>query len=155
MCFTYLSATSTMVVRKRLNVRLQYSVIQKDRLKYTWYMKDVHNIWKGSSYTFKYRHQRAHLVHSFAAASVENKMATMQHKNFCVSQRRTRDEFKRVLSVAHATQPVERTQSLEYRNQLSGVCWGAVYCSNESNFDHPVHWLSFSICTIGNTGFFP
>ena len=122
-----------------------------------------------------------------AAASVESKMATMQHKIFCVRefiktesatavqrafrlrfniqppneeehlslespvwanravcvkakapadhvyQRRRWDEFKRVLSVAHASQPVERAGNLEYRNQLSGVCWGAVYCSSHKD----------------------
>ena len=47
-----------------------------------------------------------------------------------VYHRRTWDEFKRVLSVAHASQHVERTENLEYRNQLSGVCWGAVHCSS-------------------------
>ena len=51
-----------------------------------------------------------------------------------VYQRRTWDEFKRVLSVAHASQPVERAENLEYRNQLSGVCWGAVYCSSHIMF---------------------
>ena len=66
-------------------------------------------------------------------------MATMQHKIFCVYQGRTWDEFKRVLSVAHASQPVERAENLEYRNQLSGVCWGTVYCSMESVFlNNPV-----------------
>ena len=56
-----------------------------------------------------------------------------------VYQRRTWDEFKRVLSVAHASQPAERAENLEYRKQLSGVCWGAVYCSIESIFlNHPV-----------------
>jgi len=51
-----------------------------------------------------------------------------------VYQRRTWDEFKRVLSVAHASQPAERAENLEYRNQLSGMCWGAVYSSIESIF---------------------
>ena len=56
-----------------------------------------------------------------------------------VYQGRPWDEFKRVLSVAHASQPVERAENLEYRNQLSGVFWGAVYCSIESIFfNHPV-----------------
>ena len=50
-----------------------------------------------------------------------------------VYQRRTWDEFKRVLSVAHASQPVERAENLEYRKQLSGVCWGAVYCSSHKD----------------------
>ena len=39
-----------------------------------------------------------------------------------VHQRRKRDEFKRLLSVAHARQLVERAEYSEYRNQLSGVC---------------------------------
>ena len=43
-----------------------------------------------------------------------------------VYQRRTWDELKRVLSVAHAIQPVERAENLEYRNQLSGLCWGVI-----------------------------
>ena len=98
-------------------------------------------------------------------------MATMQHKIFCVYQRRTWEEFKRVLSVAHASEPVERTENLEYRNQLSGVCSGAVYCSIQSIFfNHFVaykyiivmsiptyEYLSFSftqICLIFFTSFF-
>jgi len=49
------------------------------------------------------------------------------------------EEFKRGLSVAHARQPVERAETLEYRNQPPGVCWGAVYCSIESILlNHPV-----------------
>ena len=58
----------------------------------------------------------------------------------------TWDEFKRVLSVAHASQPVERAENLEYRNKLSGVCWGAVYCSShkdlrsESFLNHAVYF---------------
>ena len=43
-------------------------------------------------------------------------------------------EFKSGLSVAHASESVERAENFEYRNQLSGVCWGAVYCSNVSIF---------------------
>jgi len=87
---------------------------------------------------FKYYHYSASLAHSLAAASLENKMATMQHKIICVYQRRTWDEFKRVLSVAHESQSVERAENLEYHNQLSGVCC-AVYCSTESIFlNHPV-----------------
>ena len=66
-------------------------------------------------------------------------MPTMQHKNFYVYQSRMWEEFKRVLSVARKRQPVERAENLEYRNQLSGVCWGAVYFSIESIFlNHPV-----------------
>jgi len=49
------------------------------------------------------------------------------------------EEFKGVLSLAHASQSVERAENLEYRNQLAGVCWGAVYRSIESIFfNHPV-----------------
>jgi len=78
-------------------------------------------------------------MHSRAAESIENIMATMQHKTFCVFQKRTWYEFKTVLSVAHASQPVDRVENFEYRNQLSGVCWGAVYYSIESIFlNHPV-----------------
>jgi hypothetical protein len=34
---------------------------------------------------------------------------------------------------------IQPPTNLEYRNQLSGVCWGAVYCSTESIFlKHPV-----------------
>jgi len=73
-------------------------------------------------------------MHSHAAASVESKMATMQHKIICVYQKRTWEELKRVLSLAHASQSVERVENLEYHNQLSGVCWGAIYCSIESIF---------------------
>jgi hypothetical protein len=66
---------------------------------------------------------------------------------FCVYHRRTWDEFKRVLSVAHASQPVERAENLEYRNQLSGVCWGAVYFSIESIFlNHLYFRLRVSSC---------
>ena len=70
-----------------------------------------------------------------------------------VYHRRTWDELKRVLSVAPASQPVERAENLEYRNQLSGMCWGAVYCSSHKDlrsecillpveilFGHPVVW---------------
>ena len=52
-----------------------------------------------------------------------------------VYQRRTWDEFKRVLSVAHASKPVERAENLEYPNQLSGLCWGAVYCSSHTAYN--------------------
>jgi hypothetical protein len=69
----------------------KYSVIQKDGLNFvrlyflncTWYVHDLHNIWKRSQ-IFKYHHLSACLAHSRAAASVESKMATMQHKIFCV-----------------------------------------------------------------------
>ena len=39
-----------------------------------------------------------------------------------VYQRRRSDEFKRILTVAHASQPVERLENLEYGNQQSGMC---------------------------------
>ena len=70
-----------------------------------------------------------------------------------VYQRRTWDEFKWVLSVAHANQPAERAENLEYRNQLSGVCWDAVYCSIESIFlNHPLFlcllWMLATVTTV-------
>ena len=81
-------------------------------------------------------------MHSPAAASVESKIATMKHKIFCVYQRKTWEEFKRVLTLAHASQPVERAQNLEYHNQPSGVCWGDAYSSIESIFfNHSVYSL--------------
>ena len=46
-----------------------------------------------------------------------------------VDQRRTWDKFKSVLSIAHASQPIEWVENLEYHNQLSGVCWDAIYSS--------------------------
>ena len=58
-------------------------------------------------------------------------------------QRRTWDEFKRFLSVAHASQPVERAENLEYRNQLSGLCWGAVYCSSHKDLrSESIFWIT-------------
>ena len=61
-------------------------------------------------------------------------------------QRRTWDEFKSVLSVA--SQPVEQAENLENRNQLSGMCWGAVYCSIESYlFESP--WITHYSATSG------
>ena len=90
-------------------------------------------------------------MHSLPAALVESKMATMQRKLFWVYQRRTWYEFKRGLSVAHARQPVERAENLEYRNQLSGVCWGAVYFSVESIFlNHPAYCSSIE-CRMHST----
>ena len=49
-------------------------------------------------------------------------------------QRRTGEEFKIFLSVAHASQPVERAENLEWHNQLSGMCWGAVNCSSHTAY---------------------
>jgi len=80
--------------------------------------------------------ERSPSVQPCSSVSWEQKYAA---QDFCVYRRRTWDEFKRFLSVAHASQPVERAENLEYRNQLSGVCWGAVYCSIESIcLNHPV-----------------
>jgi len=57
-----------------------------------------------------------------------------------VYQRRIWEELKRGLRVAWASQPVERVENLEYRNQMFGVCWVAVYCSVESIFlNHPLY----------------
>ena len=71
-----------------------YSVIQKDGLNfvrlyflnYTLYVNDLHNIWKRRSYIFKHHRKSARLLHIRAAASVESKMATMQHKIFCAQK---------------------------------------------------------------------
>ena len=63
-----------------------------------------------------------------------------------VYQRRTWDEFKRVLSVAHARQPVERAEKLEHRNKLSGVCWDAVYCSNHKDLRRESIFLNHAVC---------
>ena len=49
-------------------------------------MNYLRNIWKRKSYVFKYHRQSSRLAHSRAAASVEIKMATMQHKIFCVRE---------------------------------------------------------------------
>ena len=62
-----------------------------------------------------------------------------------VYQRRTWDEFKTVLSVAQASQPVERAENLEYRNQLSGVCWGAVYCSSPKDLRSDYIFLNHAV----------
>ena len=69
-----------------------YSVIQKDELNFVclyflnckWYVNDLHNIWKRRSYICKYHRYIARLVHSRAVVSFESKMATVQHKIFCV-----------------------------------------------------------------------
>ena len=88
--------------------------------------------------------ERSLSAQSCSSVSWEQNMANMKHKNFCVYQRRTWDEFKRVLSVTHVSQPVERAESLEYRNQLSGVCWRAVYFWTESIFlNHTVHQVKW------------
>jgi len=67
-------------------------------------------------------------------------MATRQHKSFCV---REFIKTESATAVQHAfchRQPVERAENLEYRNQLSGVCLGAVYSSIESIYlNHPVY----------------
>jgi len=74
-------------------------------------------------------------------------------QDFCVYQRRTWDEFKRVLSVAHASQPVVRAENLEYRNQLSGVCWGTVDSSIESIFlNHSVYIPSCFDISMSSSG---
>jgi len=119
-----------------------YRVIQNDRLNFVrLYFLPIQGMWM-ICITFERGSPKVSITitrpspgaHSRAAASVESKMATMEPKNFCVYQKRTWNEFKRVLSVAHASQPVELAENLECRNQLSGVCWGAVYSSVESIF---------------------
>jgi hypothetical protein len=78
-------------------------------------------------------------------------MATRQHNNFCVYQRRTWEEFKRVLSVVHASQPVEGAENLEYRNQMSGLCWVVVYSSSESRFESPCVCVCVCVCVCIHT----
>jgi len=80
-------------------------------LNYTWYMNYLISVERECPNVSRIFHEFS-LAHSRVAASVESKIATMQHKNFCVCQRRTLDEFKRVLSVAHASQPVQRADNL-------------------------------------------
>ena len=65
-----------------------------------------------------------------------------------VYQRRTWDELKRVLSVANASDPVERAENLEYRNQLSGVCWGALYCSSHKDLRSESIFLNHAVFII-------
>ena len=65
-----------------------------------------------------------------------------------VYQRRTCDEFKRVLSVAHVSEPVEQADNLEYRNQLSGVCWGTVYCSSHKDLRSESIFLNHAVFII-------
>jgi len=70
---------------------IKYSVIRKDGLNFvhlyflncTRYVSELHNVWKRTSSIFKYHRYSARLVHNRAAASVESKMATKQHKIFC------------------------------------------------------------------------
>ena len=70
-----------------------------------------------------------------------------------VYQRRTWDELKRVLSVAHASQPVERAENLEYRNQLFGVCWGAVYSSSHKDLRIESIFLKHAVCQGNDVSF--
>ena len=83
-------------------------------------------------------------MHSHAAASIESKMATKQHKIFCDREFTKTEPVTAVHRAFRLSQPVERAENLEYRNQLSGVCWGAVYCSIGSIFlNHPVLYSYF------------
>ena len=165
-----------------------------------WTIHDLHIISKMISNFSNTLEQSPSASH--AAASVENKMVTMQHKIFafvsslkllcsvrfvfvstfnlqrgrafvvgitnlskqtvCVKtkapadhvyQSRTWDEFKRVLSVAHASQPVERAENLEYRNclacveapftvQLSPSFWITLYNTRKRKiFEIDVTWV--------------
>jgi len=45
--------------------------------------------------------------------------------------RRIQESFER----SPPSQLVERAENLEYRNQLSGVFWGAVYCSSRTAYN--------------------
>ena len=154
----------------------------------------VHNNWKKRSYVFKYYRSSARLAHSRAAASVESKMATMEHKTFCVREfiktesvtavhrafrlrfniqpptrksicrwnrqfeqigclckdkssdrPRVSEENVRRIQESFERSPRKSTcrasRELGYRNQQSGVCWGAVYCSIGSILlNHPVYF---------------
>jgi hypothetical protein len=75
---------------------------------------------------------------------------TMQHKIFCVHEFIKTESVTAVQRMFRLRQPVERAENLQYRNQLSGVCWGAVYCSIESIFlNHPVYKVvMFKVLTM-------
>jgi len=66
--------------------------------------------------------------------SVEIKMATMQRKIFLVREFIKTESATAVQRAFRLRQPAEWAEHLEYRNQLSGFCWGPVYCSVESIF---------------------
>ena len=84
-------------------------------------------------------------MHRRAAASVENKMATIVS-----SIQLSRRLLCSVRYVFVSTR--ERAENLEYRNQLSGVCWGTVYCSiNSIFFNHPVYMGGGVPKTYGHT----
>jgi len=57
-----------------------------------------------------------------AAASVESKMASMQHNIFCVREFIKTQSATAVQRAFRLLQPIQRAENLEYRNQLSGVC---------------------------------
>ena len=129
---------------------------QMDSVSYVFISWTIHGMWmiyikfKRGSVHFQLSPLERSPSAQPSAASVESKMATMQHKIFCVYQRRTWDKFKRVFSVPHASQPVERAENLKYRNQLSGVCWGAVYCLVEFIFlNHPVFYDALPVFCMG------
>ena len=61
-------------------------------------------------------------------------------QDFCVSEFTKTESATAERRAFRLRQPVERAENLEYRNQLSGVCWGSVYSSVESIFlNHAVY----------------
>jgi len=127
--------------------KTNYSMIKKDGLNfvipyfliYIRYLNDLYNIWNRRSYVFKCHHQGARLANSRAPASVESKMATMQHKNFCVREfikTESATAVQRAFRLPFNIQPTMRKSICRWNHQL---CWGAVYFSIESIFlNHPL-----------------
>jgi hypothetical protein len=101
-----------------------YRVIQKDGLNfvrlyvlnYTGYVNDLHNILKRRFYIFKYHRESARLAHSRAAASVESKMATMQHQIFCV-----REFIKTEFRLRFNIQPSTRKSICRWNHQFEQI----------------------------------
>ena len=130
-----------------LQVSVKYRMIQNDGLNfvhlyfltYTWYVNDLHKIWNRKSHIFKYHRRALAYLTAMQQHQLRAKWLLCSTRCFYAYHRRTWDEFKTGLSVAHSSQPIEWAENLGYRNQLSGVCWAAVYCSIEYIFlNHPV-----------------
>ena len=109
-----------------------YRVIQKDGLNfvrlyflnYTWYVNDLHNIWKRRSEIFEYHRYSARLAHSRAAASVDSKMATMQHKIFCVREfieTESATAVQRAFRLRFNIQPPKRKSICRWNHQFEQI----------------------------------
>ena len=61
-------------------------------------------------------------MHNHAATSVETKMATMQHKNFCVREFIKTESATAEQRAFRILQLIKRLKNLKHRNHLSGVC---------------------------------